>query len=104
MKNMLKWEDLSDAARSVLELTLSDDMKQGVTVNFVLGKDAQLESNGDRWNFSLTPELLEEISNYAKNNEYGDVYNISRLKKFVSVRLVRLHGTSLTQRTESVQL
>ena len=104
MKNILKWEDLSDAARSVLELTLSDDMKQGVTVSFVLGKEAELESNGERWSFSLTPDLFEEISNYAMNNEYGDVYSISRLRNFVSVRLVRLHGTALSQRKESVQL
>lgn len=104
MKSLVKWEDLSDAAKNVLELTLSDDMKQGVTVSFVIGKEAELESNGEKWSFSLTPDLFEEISNYAMNNEYGDVYNISRLKNFVSVRLIRLQGTPLSQRKGSVQI
>jgi|GEM_PF-4763753 len=90
MKQSIAWEELSETARGILELTLSEDGRSGATVNFTIGKEAVFEADGEKWTYRFTPEVLDEIRAYSSGNADGDSYKITQLGRFVSVRLARM--------------
>jgi len=90
MKQVMAWEKLSETARGILELTLSEDGRSGVTVNFTIGKEATFEADGEKWTYRFTPEVVDEIRAYSGSNADGDGYKVTQLGRFVSVRLARM--------------
>jgi len=104
MKRIRHWDELSETARNILELAVSDDMQRGVTVNFVIGKKAPFETGDNGSAPVFTPEIVDELRSYADHNDYGDGYKISRLDRYVSVRQTVLEGRPLPPADETVQL
>lgn len=100
----MKWEELSETARNVLELAVSDDMATGVTVNFILGRKTGFDSPEVEEASLFSADLIDEIRTYSDRNEYGDSFKISRLKNFVSVRQTVLQGHPLPPNDTTLQI
>lgn len=85
----MKWTDLTEGAKAVLEQTRNMKNDQIQIVEFEIGFEQQFEkADDDADKFTIQEEDYQSLKKYTKENSYGDKYHMARNKKMVKIILL----------------
>ncbi|WZX99189.1 hypothetical protein NSQ26_07430 [Bacillus sp. FSL W7-1360] len=85
----MKWTDLTEGAKAVLEQTRNIKNDHIQIVEFEVGFAEEVEDDdGDKVRVSIQEEDYASLKRYTLENEYGEKYHMARNKNIVKIILL----------------